>query len=266
MHTALTTLLDRLASPAISRSNVIRWGCPVPSFGNLSSCSVATLGLNPSNREFVDESGNELRGSLRRFPTLGSLGLDSWADVDARHLGTIISSCTDYFRGNPYDRWFRKLDHVISGTRASYYSPVRSACHLDLIPYATKQKWGELTPKQRSTLFDIAGDALGLLLRDAPVRILVLNGSSVVRYFQEISGVEMEPRQIRSWSLPRNQGMDVKGIAYRARTTSLAGVALRQELLVLGFNHNIQSSFGVTREVLQAIRSWLARASKGVTW
>src|SRR3712207_6258313 len=86
MYTTLTTLIDRLDSSAILGTNVIGWGCPVPSFGDLSSSKVATLGLNPSNREFVDEAGNELEGPSRRFHTLTSLGLRSWSEVDARHL------------------------------------------------------------------------------------------------------------------------------------------------------------------------------------
>ena len=67
MYTTLTTLIDRLDSTAISGTNAILWGCPVPSFGDLSSSQVATIGLNPSNREFVDESGNELQGAYDDF-------------------------------------------------------------------------------------------------------------------------------------------------------------------------------------------------------
>src|SRR3954451_1613485 len=107
MHTALATLIDRLDSSVASTTDVIPWGCPVPSFGDLSNSRVATLGLNPSNREFVDELGNELQGSYRRFHTLKSLGLRSWSDADARHLRLILESCRAYFSGNPYDKWFR---------------------------------------------------------------------------------------------------------------------------------------------------------------
>src|ERR1700722_10513727 len=152
LHAALTTLIDRLDSPAVSGTHVIRWGCPVPSFGDLSSSRVATLGLNPSNREFVDELGEELRGTFRRFHTLTSLGLQSWSDVDARHLRLILESCCNYFLGNPYDRWFKKLDQVVSGANASFYDASCQACHLDLIPYATARKWTELTARQRFSL------------------------------------------------------------------------------------------------------------------
>jgi hypothetical protein len=262
MYSTLTTLIDRLDSPAISGTNVIRWGCPVPSFGELSSSQVATLGLNPSNREFVDESGNELQGAARRFHTLKSLGLRSWSEVDARHLRMIIDSCRTYFLGNPYNRWFKRLDQVIFGTNASYYGVRYGACHLDLIPYATAHKWTELSPQQRSSLLAVAGDTLGLLLRDSPVRILILNGKTVVQHFQEIAGVCLERQEMPTWALARQSTPDVPGVAYSGVADTLSGIALRHKVLVLGFNHNLQSSYGVTTEVIHAIQEWISQAAK----
>ena len=264
MHRTLATLVDRLDRLVASATNIIPWGCPVPSFGDLSNSWVATLGINPSNREFVDESGNELQGSMRRFHTLKSLRLKSWADVDVRHLRMMLESCQGYFSGNPYNRWFRVLDQVISGTKASYYKAPLRACHLDLIPYATACKWTELTVHQRSALLAVVGDTLGLLLRDAPVRILILNGASVVEQFQEFAGVQLERRTMPSWSLPRRSGPDVPGYAYRGVVDTLSGIGLRHRVLVLGFNHNLQSSFGVTKRVMDAIRVWLAQAASEV--
>src|SRR6266700_2791620 len=115
MYGTLTTLIDRLDSSAMSGTDVIPWGAPVPSFGDLSLARVATLGLNPSNREFVDDGGDELQGPNRRFHTLNSLGLRRWSEVNARHLLLILDSCRTYFLGNPYDRWFKRLDYVIAG-------------------------------------------------------------------------------------------------------------------------------------------------------
>lgn len=247
---------------AIFDSDVIHWSCPVPSFGDLSRSRVATLGLNPSNREFVDEAGKELDGIARRFPTLKSLGLASWCDVDATHLGSIIESCRRYFLGNPYDRWFRRLDGVLTGTSASYYDVSRSACHLDLIPYATARKWTALTPRQRSSLLAVAGDTLGLLLRNSPVKVLVLNGRSVVEQFQDIAGVSLDSEEMPNWSLPRQSGSGVKGIAYQGTVDTISGLPLGHSLQILGFNHNLQSSFGVTNKVIHSIREWIAHASE----
>lgn len=264
MHSILATLIDQLEDESFSRSNVIPWGSPVPSFGDLSRSKVATVGINPSNREFVDESGQELEGAIRRFHTLRSLGLKSWAETDASHLGLILGSCQGYFRGNPYDRWFKRLDDVIAGTGASFYSETATACHLDLVPYATACKWNDLSPKQRSSLMSAVGDTLGVLVRDSPVRVLILNGTSVVNQFEEICGVELEQLSMPAWSLPRQTSQDVPGIAYRGRIRMLADVRLGREVLVLGYNHNIQSSFGVTSTAILAIRRWLAEASREV--
>jgi len=261
MHSALATLIDRMDDPRITRSGVIRWGAPVPSFGDLATSKVATVGLNPSNREFVDETGKELDGRARRFHTLQSLGIRSWEDADASHLRLILNSCRNYFSCNPYDRWFKRLDEVVSGTETSFYGDSNRACHLDLIPYATFHKWTDLTRVQRITLLSSAGDVLALLLRDSPVRVLLLNGASVVQHFERLTGLHLERREMRDWRLRRRGTMHVQGIAYQGVLRHLCGVSLSREILVLGYNHNIQSSFGVTTEVVNAIRAWVSTQS-----
>lgn len=259
MDLTLATLIERLGDPAVLYANVIKWGSPVPSFGDLSHSRVATLGLNPSNREFVDPNGNELNGSSRRFHTLKSLGLARWSDAGAVHVELIIESCRAYFSRNPYDGWFRQLDHIISGTETSYYDTSAQACHLDLIPYATACKWTDLTRDQRSTLLSVAGDTLGQLLKASPVRILVLNGRSVVEQFEEMARVELERQEMPSWSLRRGSKPTVVGYSYKGVVRAMAGVDFERDILVLGFNHNIQSSFGVTNEVRASIRRWIGQ-------
>lgn len=258
----LVTLLERIADDAAREADVIAWGCPVPAFGDPTMARVATLGLNPSNREFVDGNGCELTGDARRFHTLASLGLSAWDDADADHVDRILASCCDYFGGNPYDRWFRRLDNVVSATGASFYDPASPACHLDLIPFATARKWTALNSRQRSGLLRLAGDTLGLLLRRSAIRILILNGQSVVSHFQAAMDIELTRTEMRDWSLPRQYGSDVAGYAYRGCVDTVLGYPLPQELLVLGFNHNLQSSYGVTSAVIEAIRCWIGDVTK----
>ena len=176
----------------------------------------------------------------------------------------ITDSCRAYFLRNPYNGWFKRLDHLISGTPASYYHTSFRACHLDLIPYATACKWTELTIRQRSSLLVLAGDTLGLLLRNAPVRLLVLNGQTVVDNLQELSGIRLEQEKMSDWTLPRKSSLGVAGFAYKGVVRELGGVRLKREVVVLGFNHNIQSSFGVTTQVKVAIRRWITRCAAEV--
>jgi hypothetical protein len=264
MDKLLLNLIERLDTPRIGVTRVIPWGCPVPAFGDLSKSVVATLGLNPSNREFVDESGNELDGPARRLHTLKSLRLIRWSKAGQEHLKSIRESCRHYFACNPYNGWFRSLDYILSGARVTYYGSSANACHLDLIPYATTCKWTELTAHQRSALLSLAGDALGFLLRDSPVRLLLLNGRTVINNLQQVAGVIFDKAEMCDWMLPRQSGAGVTGFAFRGTVTQLAGVNLGRSIVVLGYNHNIQSSFGVTAEVKMAIREWLSEAAKGL--
>jgi hypothetical protein len=265
MNSELQALMKRLDALAFAGTSVIPWSCPVPSFGDLQSARIATLGLNPSNREFVDVAGNELDGPHRRFHTLRSLELDRWSSARTRHVHLVVESCRQYFTRNPYDGWFKKLDYILSGTRASYYGGRNArACHLDLIPYATARKWTTLAPQERTSLLSLAGDTLGLLLRNSPVRVLVLNGHSVVENFQALAGVHLDKTAMLDWSLPRRSGSGVIGFAYEGVVNVFSGTKLKREILVLGFNHNIQSSFGVTTHVTKAIRSWINRRTGGV--
>ena len=183
--------------------------------------------------------------------------------MDDTHLSQISEACRTYFlRKNPYNRWFRKLDRVVAGARASFYvdGGRPPACHLDLVPYATDSKWSQLTSPQQGSLFDIVpDDLLGLLLRVSPARVLILNGRTVVERFETIAGLRLKSRQMPAWSLSRSSQPDRPGLAYCGAVDTLCGVNLRKKVTVLGFNHNLQGTFGMTSEVITAIRNWVSK-------
>lgn len=255
MYSTMTTLIERLESGEMSQ--VLEWGCPVPFFGDYSSASVATVGINPSNREFVNVFGAELSDSERRLPTLSSLGRSSWAEVSGEQLVEIVNACRLYFTANPYVRWFQVLERLLSGT-ATFYGTNPSACHLDLIPYATEGKWGTLPPKERRALLNGSQDSLGLILRDSGIRTLILNGASVVREFDRLLDRPLSAEAMEGWALPRRSGPEIPGYAYTGTVNKLGGVELPRTVRVFGYNHNLQSSFGVTAEVVQKISLWLS--------
>jgi hypothetical protein len=261
LRAALSVLLDRMENSALTLAHVIPWAAPVPAFGDPAQARVATVGLNPSNREFVSADGQELHGHSRRFQTLSSLGLARWSEANAIHIDLIEKSCRTYFSTNPYDAWFRSLDRILSGVGISYYSGA-TACHLDLIPFATASKWTLLNALQRSALLSFAGETLGLLIRDSLVEVVVLNGSSVVKKFQEISGARLDETRMREWSLSRRQQSALSGFAYSGKVRQILGIPLGRKILVLGYNHNLQSSFGITTEVRAAIGEWIAREAR----
>jgi hypothetical protein len=154
------------------------------------------------------------------------------------------------------------MDQIISGANASFYDPSCAACHVDLIPYATARKWTDLTLRQRQVLLGAAADTLGLLLKDSQVRVLILNGRSVVEQFEDIAGIRLEQRKMPAWSLSRRSKPDIAGIGYWGVVDTLSGIRLPHQITVLGYNHNVQGSFGVTTQAIRAIRAWIAESTR----
>ena len=249
------TAVSRLAE--LDGSPVLPWSCPVPFFGSLHSARIATVGINPSNREFVDELGAPLDSAARRLPTIESLGLRTWGGATHAHLRTIVDECATYFDRKPYDQWFRVLDRVLAGTGQSFYDIDRPLCHVDLVPYTTSLKWGSLEARHRADLIHKSRDLLGLYLQDSAIRLLVLNGQSVVRQFQLLLGITLSAEVMTEWRLPRSRGDGVPGIAYRGEISSWSGIDLGRSISVVGYNHNLQSSYGVTNAVIDGIGGWL---------
>jgi hypothetical protein len=258
MIAAATTSVHRLARGDVDAHPVMAWTSPVLYFGRLRHSTVATLGINPSNREFVDVAGQELDGDNRRFPTLRSLGLRTWTDASSLDLTAIVSACDQYFSGNPYSRWFDTLDALVRSAGASYYSVENPAAHLDLVPYATHVKWGALRQDQQRALLHCGRDLVASLLRDSTVELLVLNGASVVRQFEEVAGVTLTREHKPHWDLPRRGSERVRGVAYTGSVDHIDAVDLGRSITVAGFNHNLQSSFGVTKHAVHAIAGWVA--------
>jgi len=253
------SLLTSMTDQALIDADMIPWSSPIPVFGDPTDAVIATVGLNPSNREFVDPSGNELEGTSRRFPTLKSLMLRNWGTANRKHAKTIANACRTYFSINPYDLWFGALNKLIQGTGASFYPSTLKACHLDLVPFATVGKWSSLSIAQRAELRARSSQLLPQLLRASNIRTIILNGATVVREIQNAFRIQLDVQAMPKWTLRRESGDHITGLAYRGAITSIGGVALTSRIAVLGYNHNIQSSFGVTRHVRMDIARWIMK-------
>lgn len=254
----LATLLERLDAGELRHTSVLPWGLPIPFFGRIESATVATLGLNPSSREFTTAEGTPLPDFARRLPTLESVGIDSWAEVTGRQIRALLNECATYFQRNPYARWFNVLERALAPAGVSFYGEVDNACHLDISPYATTTSWGSLPRSEEEILLKLGRDGLGRALRDSRVRLLVLNGAGVVKSFEGMTESRLGRSEMAAWALPRSGSPPARGIAYSGNVSEIGGVALDRRLRVVGFNHNLQSSFGVTTRAVEAIGEWIA--------
>lgn len=255
-------LVDLLHKGRPVELGAIPWASPVLAFGDPVNSRVATLGLNPSNLEFVDRFGHELNAPHHRFESLSTLKVAGWGEVARSGIRRVWQACEDYFYRNPYDQWFKRLERLLVGTGASYYTSLGvKACHLDLVPFATAHKWSSLTNQERAQLIELGTPSLVKTILASDIRVLILNGSAVAREFCRLVPDEpLEARSMPSWSLQEGR---VPGVGYIGRVSQLGGYALDRELLVLGYNHNIQSSFGVTKTAVSNIGAWIGACSAG---
>jgi hypothetical protein len=228
--------IEMAMRPAPAVANIIERSSPVLSFGDPLSADVATLGINPSRKEFYSTTGELLTGAKRRLATTESLGSIPGHSLTEDQARTVVAECNGYFARNSYG-WFNPLEALLNtATGASYYD--RSACHLDLVQWATEPVWGRLTDRAAAALLLEEGQTyLETLLARSNVHLVLLNGATVVNQLQHIGlarlrEVKRVPKGNATCRLLVGEGA---GINYVAWST------------------NLQTSFGVSSEFKQRL-------------
>jgi len=216
---------------------------PVVAFGDPSAAEVATLGINPSRVEFV-EHGSLLSGERRRLSTLESLGAKSLEKLSDAQVGTVVADCAAYFRRNPYRAWFDPLDAVLrAGTGTSYYEG--TACHLDLVQWATDPVWGRIPDiAVRQALLRDGVPHLRAQLATDNVRLVLLHGRQVA---SQVADSGLAP-------LAEVERIEVGHVRCRLFTAEADGVRW------VGWSTNLQSSWGVSADFRAELARWVKTA------
>lgn len=176
--------------PVPASASVVPGSTPVIAFGDPASSRVATLGLNPSRLEFLTRSG-QLLTLERRFETLEALGISSLTAASDEAVVRVWEGCRQYFARNQYRRWFDQLEAVLRSVDASYYE--RSACHLDLVQWATDPTWGSLGDDAIGRMLLEAVPFLQAQLRASSIEMIPLNGRRVMTEFERAFGPVLRP-------------------------------------------------------------------------
>jgi hypothetical protein len=133
----------------------------------------------------------------------------------------------------PYKNWFNKLETpILAACNASYYD--RTACHLDLVQWATDPTWGKLPLSVRKRLIIEDADFLISQLQNEGIRLLLVNGVSVWRQLMVAAGKEL--------SVEHTEIID--GCSHKP--TRVHCGRLFGKVCVVAWSTNLQSSFGVT--------------------
>ncbi len=225
-----------------SAASVLRGSTPVVSFGDARNAAVATLGWNPSKLEFLDRDGKELVGDERRLETLASVGESDLVAASPDAIRRIFQACNNYFHRQPY-HWFNKLEKILKYVHASYRDG--SACHIDLVQWATNPKWGNLSREVRNKLLDVDVPFLDHQLSQEQIQLLLLNGSGIMKEYEtRLGGKLTQSDLLRDGRLKLFAGRDARGPK------------------VVGWNINLQSSHGVKNEEIEAIGEAVKMATR----
>lgn len=241
-----STVVERIRRPVPPDLCVLPGSLPVVSFGDPNQATVATLSLNPSWREFESPGGVWLNGSRRRLASLTSVGVSDPQELDLEQVARVIAESNGCFRGpNWYRGWFHWLESLLSVSGAGSYFD-GTACHLDLVQWATKPAQGELSAGAWNRLVEMDRDFLRWQLANSNVRVLLLNGASVAQWLQETGLVH----EVEADVLPYDaKNGPAKLRLYRADADGV---------LVLGWNRPVAGALSADGRL--KLSAWLADA------
>ncbi len=242
--------LDQVKSASKESVNLLSEGQPIQYFGDIKLAKIATIGLNPSDKEFYSDKHEELTSGLRRFHTLASLKIKNWVLLSESDLVKVKCCMDSYFEINPYKRWFNQLENIFSDAGYSYYK--NTACHIDLTPYATKIKWSSLKSREQQYLLNISIKDFQRCIKQSNLEALILNGASVISGFLKAHNINLDREAVSEWEIRTKRGV-VSGYKYKGYLT----LGNNKPILVLGYNYNLQSSFGLSREIKGSIKDWV---------
>jgi hypothetical protein len=224
---------------------ILRNSTPVICFGNLMNSRIATLGLNPSDKEFVDDDKNFLSGRYLRFQNCFTLMQNDLTKLNSNQTELVLQYCLEYFNNfNPYREWFDYLErHVLSKLDISYYNG--TCCHLDLVQWATSNKWRDVLPVNQSILLNSDYSFFLHQLDNQDIVVLLVNGNGVFRTLMEKGEISDEVNMI---------------IECGNETCQMHKLLLntgKKKIRCIAWSKNLQSTFGLTNNMRNEIGNWI---------
>lgn len=191
LNEIIADVWDKSKDKAIKRL-VVKESIPILWFGNLDSYrksarKVITVALNPSCVEFPDKNKWE------RFPNC-SLICDK-VELKGVDLKIYKQCLNNYFKNNPYKKWFNAFDKILEAVGATFYDRTNEtpnvAIHIDYFaPIATAKTWSKLEQEERNLVVEKFKGIFKRLVNELnPDVILISTNASV---FKDIFGFAMD--------------------------------------------------------------------------
>jgi hypothetical protein len=174
---------------------IVPQSTPIIYFGNYDKAKACTISLNPSNKEFVDGSNILLDNRhLERLCTRKQLHKSDNEELTDNDAEIVLEYCNNYFKKRPFNMWFKPFDYFIK--KYGDYSYYDDTCvHLDLVQWATSDKWSVLSPLIRQKHLDNDLHVLKYLL-NKNFETMFLNGKTVVDSVSKCLNINLTKKTI----------------------------------------------------------------------
>ena len=173
----------RLRKESPADSSIVPGSLPILSFGDHKTPRVVTIGLNPSDQEFLNKDV-WLTGENRRVPSLLSIGVDTASELTDEQVSDAYHEQISYFSRNPLTVWFNAQNKILKGAlKADYFDG--TASHLDLVQWATSPKQSALDAGVWRSLVEADREFLEWQLRTTNASIVVMISQSTVKALVE---------------------------------------------------------------------------------
>jgi hypothetical protein len=227
---------------------------PVISFGDFTKARIATIGINPSSKEFqIGGSNPRLIPGLdsKRLEDYESLQISRASEIGLPEANKIWKGCQSYFERNPYG-WFDHFEPILSMFNASYKDG--TATHLDLSQTATSKAWSALTAKERIELLDEDLDFFRWQNSQPNINIRLINGQTAIN----------QVKKLRIFDLTEDKPIKIPGPNGKSSCRTFVGVGTQGEK-VLAWSTNIPAMrvTNTTKSAAaKAIGIWAQQASR----
>jgi hypothetical protein len=201
---------------------------PIIYFGNYDAAKACTVSLNPSNKEFTDNTDRLLdERNAERLCSRKKLNRADNDELSDDEANTVLKYCTDYFKLRPLKSWFSHIDYFIK--EYGNYSYYDGTCvHLDLVQWATYKKWNDVPNSiQRYHLKSDLPVLKYLLNKD--FEIIFLNGTTTVKNVRDCLDITLKEK---STVFRNTNGVERKLVIYHGKYNNIE---------IVGWNIYLQS-------------------------
>ncbi|MCL2193792.1 MAG: hypothetical protein FWB78_10405 [Treponema sp.] len=187
------TILERIKRKIESGKDIVPQSTPVVYFGDYDTAKACTVSLNPSNLEFaIGDAGILLAGNQARLCSRKRLEKEDTDELTEMDAEIVLQDCKDYFTKNPLRDWFDKFNWFIQRYGEYTYYDRGTCVHLNLVQWATSEKWSDLSTDVVEWHLDKDLPVLKHLLEKKAFEVIFLNGITAVNHVSECLGLRLK--------------------------------------------------------------------------